>query len=540
MDDPWRTAILGRVSRSIHLTLRDLVEACRWRHPRDELRAGRIANIRGALLKKRALKRKSTGVRKKVERPMQAPPASPEAIPIRVTDAGAYVHHHASPDDVRAILRALPEGTLTGIGSIEFCLGKGDCAAAVREKGEEEDCRPDPFTGRLSIEQLPGLYYGPLLGQYERRIGRIRILAFVHEPLGAGRERMPGLELYMRLGQLATLVHEVAHHDDCMLRTWRASDVVTKSRFKKSEDFAMEKEREWVREIVVPYLERAYPDQVRAWSRWMEATVGIPLPLRTLADDLSYGGNPPTDAYEELLRNVASGRDALETRIQFADNLHYSDFFDLSLAVTRAALAQVPDNLDARALEADVLEHLGRLDEAQASVSGVLERDDSHSRAWHVQLLILKARRAWSELAEAGPRARRNATSEDAANLADNEGLAHVHLGNEGALASCLAALRAGNWWFYRMRAAWLELAMKLRLGRFEEVLSLADAAKPRFPPYWVQRFEACRALALLRLGRSRGEIRVLDRVRHVLRFEGFAEWADELARVRSGDRRTH
>jgi hypothetical protein len=40
----------------------------------------------------------------------------------------------------------------------------------------------------------------------------------------------------LRLRQLATLVHEVAHHDDSMLRTGRASDVITKSRYELRAD----------------------------------------------------------------------------------------------------------------------------------------------------------------------------------------------------------------------------------------------------------------------------------------------------------------
>ena len=470
---------------------------------------------------------------------MQAPPRPPETIPIRVTDAGPYVHHHASPDDVRAILHALPEGTLTGIEAIELGLGKEVCEEFVREEGDEDYCEPDPFTGRLGVERVPGLYSGPLLGQYQRRSGRIWILAFVHEPLGQGRERPPGLELYLRLRQLATLVHEVAHHDDSMLRTGRASEAITESRSKKGEAFARKREREWVRKIVVPYLERAYPDQVRAWERWMEATVGIPFPLRTLADDVFYGGIPWSAAYEDFLGSVASGRDALETRVEFTDDLHYNFLFDLSPAVTRSVLAQHPDDLDARALEADVLEHLDRLDEAQASVSKVLERDESHSRAWDVQLLIHTERRAWRELAEAALRARQKGTEEDALGFMESEALAHVHLGDEDAFAICLAALRASGEGPYLGKAAWLEVLMKLRLGRFEEVLSLAGAADPRLPRLWLERVEACRILALLRLEQNRGAIHVREGVLSVLRSEGFPEWADELARARSGSRRS-
>jgi hypothetical protein len=60
-----------------------------------------------------------------------APPVPVDAIPIRVLDANDWVHHPATPDDIRAVLRLLPVGMVDGLSLIEMRLGRSESYASI-------------------------------------------------------------------------------------------------------------------------------------------------------------------------------------------------------------------------------------------------------------------------------------------------------------------------------------------------------------------------------------------------------------------------
>jgi hypothetical protein len=82
-------------------------------------------------------------------------------------------------------------------------------------------------------------------------------------------------ELLLRLWGLSTFVHEVAHHDDAMRRVARGRWRMAVK--KKVEDYADTLQAEWARDVVVPYLERAYPAEVALLNAWMARHGGLAL-----------------------------------------------------------------------------------------------------------------------------------------------------------------------------------------------------------------------------------------------------------------------
>ena len=212
-----------RMSRSIHATRAELERERLWRWSDPLVRRKRLREVARALAKKRCIKEE---VRRERAGDAVAPRSVPldvTALPVHVLDQGEWIHHPATEADVRAILRALPPGTADGLTGVELLLGAGAQRPSAREL-EFGDIVEDP-TGRLAIERLPGVFEGICLGVYNPSRARIRLFAYVHDPLLS--ERAP-FGPYLKLRMLATLVHEVAHHFDLRRRVargrWRADD----------------------------------------------------------------------------------------------------------------------------------------------------------------------------------------------------------------------------------------------------------------------------------------------------------------------------
>lgn len=109
---------------------------------------------------------------------------------------------------------------------------------------------------------------------------RIQLFAFVCE------EGLPFPEfsrIYLKLYALSVFVHEVAHHQDQMIRTargrWRADQP------DNSEIYAENWEYQWTHEAVIPYLKEAYEAEVEALAHWVKEQIGINIPLTQLAGD---------------------------------------------------------------------------------------------------------------------------------------------------------------------------------------------------------------------------------------------------------------
>ncbi len=371
------------MSRSIHATRDDL-----------ERERGDREVIREQLRRKRTIKRQVRAQRRSPRGPQ--PPSTP---PIRVLAPGPHVHHGASAADLEAVMARLPAGLLDGVESIELSLGH---YASGRAGGDASS--GDPITGRRGSELLPGVWSGAILGRYHVLRRRIQVFAFVvAEPVPTRWRAL------LRLEALSTFVHEVAHHDDHVTRVargrWRAD---TRG---SVEGYAERREAQWTREVVVPWLEQTYPDDVAALLAWVRERCGVDLRLVDLVDaaprTLRSGlqrvvMGTPRDAVTAAAR--AEPRSPEDARVEFARQVHYGDRYEEALCLVDQVLAVAPDHLAALALRADLLEHLERHHEAAVVARAVLERDPEHDDAWQTLSYVHEHRQEWAALHEAAER----------------------------------------------------------------------------------------------------------------------------------------
>jgi hypothetical protein len=305
------------MARSIHATRRDRETLHRTDFADPERKAEQAKQIRQALTTKRTIKAQVAEQRQ--AQPM--PPTGLDVLPIFVHNAGAFVHFPAGPEDLRAVMARLPRGVLDGTGAITLSLGTD---AQRDENGQFPDYLDrDPFTGRTGYETLPGVFTGRVLGQHFPDSAQIFVYACVYDP--AALPVGGGWELYLRLRMLSTFVHEVAHRFDASARVargrWR------RDREEAREIYAEHRQQEWTQQIVVPYLEETYPDEVAAFLAWVTHHGGTPLSLGFLAGnarstakggrvDVYNGFFSINGALEQLARDVADAEiDPITTRL---------------------------------------------------------------------------------------------------------------------------------------------------------------------------------------------------------------------------------
>lgn len=309
------------MSRSIHETRRDLSEALR-----DGADAKRVEYLRAQLATKRRIKERSQEER----RSSAVEPGGVEAVPVCVRDTGPFLHYPASIDDIRAVMRLLPRGALDGLATVELCSGIAYQRGFTKTHTYSE---PDPHVGRYGYETLPGVFVGRTLGTYWPSRRRIRVYAFVYDEVKTDARLW---DVYLRLKMLATFIHEAAHHYDHSLRVargrWRADSTT------KNEMYAKNFEHEWVQQYVVLYLQRTYAEPWQALDAWITHHGGCSVPLSTLAGEprttnkrgrvrIQGGLFSVEEALESLCRHVAEGMPLTDTRLWFAEQLHWAEYY---------------------------------------------------------------------------------------------------------------------------------------------------------------------------------------------------------------------
>lgn len=385
------------MARSIHSTLSDHRDEFYGRRRPEEL-----ARIAAELERKRRLKRRVRDVRR---RQADLPAVSPETIPIEVRDAGPFVHHPAGPDDLRAVIRRLPPGTLDGLAGITLCLG----AEHQQELAADDDdpvYEPDPYIGRLGWQlPLPGVFTGLSGGFYAPWSNQIEIFAYVFHPNMPDRNVF---EVYLRLRRLAVFLHELAHHN-----FWLNHD--PRSRWSQEDHDRCEDQTEelagrWVADYAIPYLEEIYPSEVAAFRRWIVAHGGVDVPLLWLASgwlparsgvERAWFGTADEALYD-LVESAREGVEPTTARLRYARNLHYGGFYAEALQIIDGILTLDPSHDEALTLKADIHVHQERYDEAEGIVRQVLVRCPESFNAWKILTDILLQGRRWHELWAAG------------------------------------------------------------------------------------------------------------------------------------------
>jgi len=519
------------MSRSIHTTYSGYARERRWLDRSRERRAARLREMRQELSKKRRIKRAVHRVRRSESAP-DLPVLDPDALPIEVEDAGPYAHWPASPEDIRAVLRRMPGGALDGLAGIFLDLGlefmEEDLGA--EERREEER---DPWLGRIGGEILPGIFVGHYLGRYQPRSGRIRLHACVYDPESADWRQW---ECFLRLRMLATLMHELAHLEDFRVRRgrgrWRADDE------DKNEAHADRRAAVWVRDVAVPWLREAYPEDTAALEAWVVANAGAPIPLdllvgcwrwdgdgRAVLDRYSGGAGL---AFSSLVLDLARNHDPFVSRLQFVKELHLGELYPEARRVLAGLLEQHPGHLEARCQSADIAWHEQDFERAEAEASAVLAEDRTFRDAWRVLADVLESRADWARLLDvAGEAIARCGGERDVRTLREQRARAALELGREAALEEELAALERSVPRAVAAAAALRGLHL-LRRGRYQEAWNVVERAHR--PTAWTRAvIAAVRFEAAHRLGLPGQAGRLTPATLRTLRSLNLGEWADRL-----------
>jgi hypothetical protein len=387
------------VARSIHTTRRSLAQLAQKEFASPEQKNGVIEAARRELRRKRRIKR-----RVKTERRTSIPPFAsfdPATIPIEVHHASRYIHHSASVVDLRALLRLLPPTATEGISSIKLILAKECIEESCAFKCADDE--RDPFTGRFSYQVFPGVYAGAYLGAYTPGRGQIALHAHVYDPAKLPLPRNV-CALHLRLEALKTFVHEVAHHHDEICRVARGRWLA--DRKENVEWYAEKMEHEWTLKIVLPYLKRAYPADVKALLDFVEQRGGLRLPLeffagdprKTLRNGLTRLALTTSSAFESWVESLSKCADLAASQLAFAWELHYVDKYTECLQILDSLLSQNPHSREAFICKGDTLVHLERYDEALSIAEALLNDNPADAAAWKIRGDVFEARCDWAAL----------------------------------------------------------------------------------------------------------------------------------------------
>ncbi|MCE9576145.1 MAG: tetratricopeptide repeat protein [Deltaproteobacteria bacterium] len=472
----------------------------------------------GDLARKRRIKAQVEQVR---QRPREAlPPVDVHGVPIAIRDTGPFIHYPAA-DDLRAVLARLPPGAVDGIAGIELRLPAADTDV---DEGEL-----DPYLGLLRSEAVPGVFGGRVIGTYDRDTAIISLHAYVYDP---GLRDRGIVELWLRLRMLATLMHELGHHEEWIAvgerARWRKDGLIASEAHAETIEYA------WTRDVVVPYLEEVAAAEVAALRAWLEHHGGIAVPLEMLVDDprrsapvapseaLWFG---PEGAFCNLLRDVWSGAEPLAAQVEFATQLHYGLNYDEALEILARVLAREPDHVEALLLRADIFVHQDRIDEADAIAQALRAREPGSDQLWDVIVDVARARGDWPALeAAAAELIRRYAGSYALSRARAQRIAARIELGDWAGAEADLAAMEreARN---DRQRAhvrVW-RCVLTVRRGDFAAGLPLARALLAERRPGLLARAAFADAAGALGVACD-------DDVVEELRAAGHRAWADLIA----------
>lgn len=514
------------MSRSIHTTRKHLHELEGADFASREERQRRVDHARQALVRKGAVKSQVLGSR--TPRHMLEAPSGVESIPVEVRDEGEFVHYPASAEDVRAVLRLLPPGTLDGLNRVVQCLGAEYQQEFV--EAEEGYGGPDPLLGRLGSDSLPGVYVGTCLGTYFQHDASIWLYAYVYHAANEPDRELR--ELYLRLQMLETLVHEVAHH-------WDRTSCDARGRWVdrpegKSEWSARKRAYQWMQQFVIPYLEQNYPAATRALVEWVGRHGGVALPLSRLVDHPNETIFYTEGAIESLFSAVDSGPSSREARLDFAHDLRLAERDDDALQSVAAVLADQPDDIKARTLQANIYKHQERYELAERIAGGIVAEDPAYSDAWVVLMDVYRAEGRWRELESAATHAielRKAAGGRPVSALCERA-CARIELGDLTGAASDLQELHQINMPTRSEAIDSLRALLLLRTEQYEEALRISRnrLQRRRGSLPWCGVLIAVRYEAAHRLGRPQEAGALSARSEKLLRRYGHGQWIDRLS----------
>ena len=387
------------MSRSIHTTWsRFIKERKKRKGKEDQDNTQKLDSMYKDLKKKRQIKRQIINQRKENSLYIST---DPNNIPINIYGESEFVHYPLSEKDIRAILMLLPKGIVDGLRCIELKVGYG------KEKNLDNLPDPDPYTGRPGFEILPGVFQPKVLGIYSADKSNIEIYAYVYKTIPDFKIWNICLKLYM----LMTLAHELSHHYDFQCRMGRGRWFDDNG--DKIEAYAENMEYKWLCDVLVPYIEETYKEEISYLNQWILNNVGVKLPLSVLAGDprrtMSNGLVKIAFAIDEyffdFVKDIYDGKELSEAISNLARGFHYADLYDLSLEIIEKILQTDPKNLDALTLKADTFMHQEKYQEAEQIAKKVLSINKNEFEAWNILCNIYSGKSDWIRLLKVADKA---------------------------------------------------------------------------------------------------------------------------------------
>jgi tetratricopeptide (TPR) repeat protein len=446
------------MSRSIHDTWGEAARVRKedWSDP--ELQRATVAELKQNWLHQQAIRESERRLRRGGDLPPQ--PVNADQVPIFVDDEAPYLVHPADEDDIRAILRRLPPGSLDGLQAIRLCVDH-------KEARGEATVR-DPYTGRLRHEVIPGVYSSSTAGYYDRSIATIRLFGCLCDPATLGP-----FALLLKMDALRTLVHEVAHHFDNTFRKkrnrWDVRD--------KNEMWAERIEGEQAAEIVAPYVAERYSMECKELRSWTKEHGGAALSPLVFLDNDDDDESTSRRALMTLVRSVRTGGDRDEMGIAFARDLHLSGDNDEARRAVERVLSRRPDAAEALAVSACITQCMDRDHKAaEALCQRAIASDPACLEAWKVLARGQAIQKKWQGAAQACERALAlvPAATKGTWYLVETLAESHRQLGDLEGLESDVGRMRA---WGTEYSAESAEVHLTLARcwsERWEEALTLA------------------------------------------------------------------
>jgi hypothetical protein len=131
------------------------------------------------------------------------------------------------------------------------------------------------------------------------------------------------------------------------------------------EGYAEDMECKWLEDVIVPYIEETYKDEVSNLNEWIMSKIGIKLPLCILAGDpRKYSKKSSVksffstdESFCEFVKGVYNGEDLNDLRVSLAAGFHYAGIYDISLGIIETVLNKDSKNMEALILKADTYVH---------------------------------------------------------------------------------------------------------------------------------------------------------------------------------------
>lgn len=475
------------MSRSIHDTRRFLFEALHDDFADPELQDELVRTARHNLRQQRSIKEHVRQQRRR--RDVVMPPLDIDRLPIVIIDDDAQAHHVVIEEDLRAVMRRLPLGSLDGLHAIELCAGKAGSGSYVKKR------RTIRLAAHAKLDEAPGV-----------------------------------LSIVLKLRALVAFLQEGARHFDTLFRAggsrWRSDDPV------KNDGYAARKAASDARLHAIPYLQERYVSDCHHLAQWLQLHGGVALPLALLLDRRPGRESAIWRAVRALRSAVIAQRDPVQTRVAFARALHHAGQHDFAMAAVARVLAEDPSQPDALSVRACVASCRGEFGLAEFICRGVLARTPDCTEAWSVLARVYFDQRRWQDLAtcatqglelpQAGPDARYLLLSQRAQ--------ACLALGSFDALATDIASLQAWGTEQGTRAAAVFSALLSCRKGDFAEALAASSQliTQPEFAgaasELALVRFESAHRLAQPHAAGTLTE-RQLKR----LRAAGHEAWIDRL-----------